>query len=63
MSNEIDNYNRVIDFIGNVIKATSDPNDQEDIDKALDIAHTVGNVIESVTDNNNTLSRHDNDSK
>ena len=63
MSNEIDNYNRVIDFIGNVIKATSDPNDQEDIDKALDIAHTVGNVIESGTDNNNTLSRHDNDSK
>ena len=63
MSNDIDNYNRVIDFIGNVIKATSDPNDQEDIDKALDIAHTVGNVIESVTDNNNTLSRHDNDSK
>lgn len=63
MSNEIDNYNRVIDFIGNVIKATSDPNDQEDVDKALDIAHTVGNLIESVTDNNNTLSRHDNHSK
>lgn len=63
MSNEIDKYNRVIDFIGNVIKATSDPNDQEDVDKALDIAHTVGNLIESVTDNNNTLSRHDNHSK
>ena len=63
MSNEIDNYNRVIDFIGNVIKATIDPNDQEDVDKALDIAHTVGNLIESVTDNNNTLSRHDNHSK
>lgn len=63
MSNKIDNYNRVIDFIGNVIKATSDPNGHEDLDKALDIAHTVGNVIETVTDNNNTVPQHGNDTK
>lgn len=51
MSNEIDNYksNR---FLGNVIKVTSDPNDQECVDRALGIAHIVGNVMETVTDNN-----------
>lgn len=63
MSSKIDNYNRMVDFIGNVIKATSDPNDQEDVNKALDIAHTVGNALETVTDNNNTVSRHGNDIK
>lgn len=53
----------MVDFIGDVIKATSDPNDQEDVDKALDIARTVGNALETVTDNNNTVSRHGNDFK
>ncbi len=62
MNSKIDNYNRVVDFIGNVIKVTSDPNDQEDVDKALDIAHTVGNVLETVTDNNTDF-RHGNDIK
>ncbi len=33
-SSEIGNDNRLIDFIGNVIKATSDPNDQESANKA-----------------------------
>ena len=58
MSSKIDNYNRMVDFIGNVIKATSDPNDQEDVDKALDIARTVGNALETATDNNNAAHRH-----
>ena len=60
MSSKIDNYNRMVDFIGNVIKATSDPNDQEDVDKALDIARTVGNALETATDNNNAALRHGN---
>lgn len=62
MSSKIDNYNRVVDLIGNIVKATSDPSEQEDVDKALDIAHTVGNVLEKVTDNN-TDPRHGNDTK
>lgn len=53
----------MVDFIGNVIKATSDPNDQEDVDKALDIARTVGNALETATDNNNAVPRHGNDFK
>ena len=60
MSSKIDNYNRMVDFIGDVIKATSDPNDQEDVDKALDIARTVGNALENATDNNNAVPRHGN---
>ena len=60
MSSKIDNYNRMVDFIGNVIKATSDPNDQEDVHKALDIARTVGNALETATDNNNASHRHGN---
>lgn len=62
MNSKIDNYNRMVDLIGNIVKATSDPNDQEDVDKALDIAHTVGNVLETVTDNNTDF-RHGNDIK
>lgn len=56
----MDNYNRVVNLIGNVIKATSDPSEQEDVDKALDIAHTVGNVLETITNDNNAVSQHDN---
>lgn len=62
MNSKIDNYNRVVDLIGNIVKATSDPCEQEDIDKALDIVHTVGNVLETVTDNNTDF-RHGNDIK
>ena len=48
MSN-VDDYNKLIDFIGNIIKATSDPNDQEGVDDALDIAHTVGDALKIVS--------------
>lgn len=61
-SSEIGNDNRLIDFIGNVIKATSDPNDQGSANKALYIAHTIGNVLETVTDNN-TILQYGNDTK
>lgn len=52
MSN-IDDYNKLVDFIGNVIKATSDPEDQEDVDNALDIAHTVGDALKIVSKGDN----------
>ena len=48
MSN-VDDYNKLVDFIGNIIKATSDPEDQEGVDNALDIAHTVGDVLKIVS--------------
>ena len=48
MSN-IDDYNKLVDFIGNIIKATSDPEDQEGVDDTLDIAHTVGDVLKIVS--------------
>lgn len=51
MNSDIENYNNLVDFIGNIIKATSDPNDQEDIDKALNIAHTIGDVLKPISDN------------
>ena len=52
MSN-IDDYNKLVDFIGNIIKATSDPEDQEGVDNALDIAHTVGDVLKIVSNDDN----------
>lgn len=50
----IDDYNKLVDFIGNVIKATSDPEDKEDVDNALDIAHIVGDALEIISEDNNT---------
>ena len=47
---KIDNYNNLVDFIGNIIKASSDPEDQDGIDDALDIAHTIGDALEVFTD-------------
>ena len=52
MSN-IDDYNKLVDFIGNIIKATSDPEDQEGVDNALDIAHTVGDALKIISNNDN----------
>lgn len=54
MSN-IDDYNKLVNFIGNIIKATSDPEDQEGVDNALDIAHTVGDALEIISEDNNTI--------
>lgn len=51
--NNIDNYNKLVDFIGNIIKATSDPEDKEDVDDALDIAHTVGDALKIVSKGDN----------
>ena len=53
--NNIDDYNKLVDFIGNIIKATSDPEDQEDVDNALDIAHAVGDALEIISEDNNTI--------
>ncbi len=50
MHNKLDNYNKLVDLIGNIIEATSNPNEQKDIDNALDIAHTVGNTLKAITD-------------
>jgi hypothetical protein len=47
---KIDDYNKLVDFIGNIIKASSDPEDQDGIDDALDIAHTIGDALEVFTD-------------
>lgn len=44
MSN-VDDYNKLVDLIGNIIKATSDPEDQAGVDEALDIAHIVGDAL------------------
>ena len=52
MSNIYD-YNKLVDFIGNIIKATSDPEDQEGVDDALDIAHTVGDALKIISNDNN----------
>lgn len=53
MNSDIENYNNLVDLIGNIIKATSDPNDQEDIDKALNIAHTIGDALKPISDDDN----------
>lgn len=49
----IDDYNKLVDLIGNIIKATSDPEDQEGVDDALDIAHTVGDALKNVSNDDN----------
>jgi hypothetical protein len=51
----IDDYNKLVDLIGNIIKATSDPEDQEGVDDALDIAHAVGDALEIISEDNNTI--------
>ena len=51
--NNIDDYNKLVDFIGNIIKATRDPEDQEGVDDALDIAHTVGDALKIISNDNN----------
>ena len=50
----IDDYNKLVDLIGNIIKATSHPEDKEGVDNALDIAHTVGDALEIISKDNNT---------
>ena len=45
----IDDYNKLVDLIGNIIKATSNPEDQEGVDNALDIAHTVGDALKIIS--------------
>lgn len=52
MSN-IDDYNKVVDFIGNIIKIASNPEDQEDINKTIDIVHSVGDVIKIISKDKN----------
>ncbi|MBR5824915.1 MAG: hypothetical protein IKY67_12345 [Paludibacteraceae bacterium] len=49
----VDDYNKLVDVIGNIIKATSDPEDQEGVDDALDIAHTVGDALKIISNDNN----------
>ena len=49
----VDDYNKLVDLIGNIIKATSDPEDQEGVDNALDIAHTVGDALKIVSNDDN----------
>lgn len=64
MNNKLDNYNKLVDLIGNIIKATSNPNDQKDLDNAIDIAHIVGNTLKAITDkNNNTIFQYENNNQ
>lgn len=61
MNDKLDNYNKLVDLIGNIIKATSNSNDHEDLDKTLDIAHIVGNTLKVIVNKNiNTASQHEN---
>lgn len=53
MNNKIDQYNKIVDLIGNVIKVTNPSNSQDEIDEALHIAHTVGDVLKATTNENN----------
>lgn len=51
--NNVDDYNKLVDLIGGIIKATSDPEDYEGVDDALDIAHTVGDALKIVSNDDN----------
>lgn len=50
MNNKLDDYNKMVEFIGDIIKATDHQNDLKNIDNTLDIAHLVGNIIKVVSD-------------
>lgn len=64
MNNKLDNYNKLVDLIGNIIKATNNPNDQKDIDNAIDIAHIVGNTLKVIADkNDNKVLQYENDNQ
>ena len=41
----IDDYTKLVNLIGNIVKAASDPEDFEGVDKAINIAHTVGDAL------------------
>lgn len=56
----MDQYNKLVDFIGNVIKVTNSPNSQDEIDKALHIAHTVGDVLKIIENDKNKPYKDDN---
>ena len=49
----IDDYKKLVDFIGNIVKVTSDPEDQAGVDDALDIAHTVGDALKIISNDDN----------
>lgn len=64
MNNKLDNYNKLVDLIGNIIKATNNPNDQKDLDNAIDIAHIVGNTLKVIADkNDNKVLQYENDNQ
>lgn len=64
MNNKLDNYNKLVDLIGNIIKATNNPNAQKDLDNAIDIAHIVGNTLKVIADkNDNKVSQYENDNQ
>ena len=55
---KIDNYNNLVDFIGNIIKASSGPEDQDGIDDALNIAHSIGDglkILSGESEENNKM--------
>lgn len=53
MNNKIDQYNKIVDLIGSVIKVANPSHNQGEIDEALHIAHTVGDVLKATTNENN----------
>lgn len=64
MDNKLDKYNKLVDLIGDIVKVASSPDEQKNVDEALDIAHTVGNTLEIIVNkNDNTVSQYGNNNQ
>lgn len=54
----IDDYTKLVNLIGNIVKASSDPEDQDGIDDALNIAHSIGDglkILSGESEENNKM--------
>ena len=49
-SNKIDDFNKLVDFVGNIIKATTEPEDQAGVDEVFNITHTIGDALKIISD-------------
>jgi hypothetical protein len=45
----IDDYTKLVNLIGNIVKAASDPEDSEGVDKATGIAHRIGDALNVIS--------------
>lgn len=49
---DIDDYTKLVNLIGNIVKVASDPEDSGEVDKATGIAHAIGDALNVISNDN-----------